>query len=155
MHPVLQKIKADITSRPVVSTLIVVTVAAAAALLTLALATLMNLDAPYDKAFEELNGAHLWIYLDRDRMRLRDVARIEALPGLTGSTGLRYSVSNRVRIRDTRAWVSLRAIPPEPPAVNQLLVQAGRHPAPCHSTAPDRFAVTQQRRRHSFFAGWK
>lgn len=130
MDPVLQKIKADITSRPVVSTLIVVTVAAAATLLTLALATLMNLDAPYDKAFEELNGAHLWLYFDRDRVRRRDVERIAALPGITESTGLRYSVSNRVRIRDTRAWVSLRAIPLEAPAVNRLLVQAGRYLVP-------------------------
>ena len=127
MDAILQKIKADITSRPAVSILITITIVAASMLLTLALATLMNLSAPYDKLFEELNAAHLWIYFDRDRMRLRDIERIEALPGIVESTGLRYSILSRVRLHDTQAWTSLRAMPEEMPAVNQLLVQDGRY----------------------------
>jgi hypothetical protein len=46
MDAILQKIKADITSRPLISLLIVVTITAASALLTLALATLLHLNAP-------------------------------------------------------------------------------------------------------------
>lgn len=127
MDPILQKIKADITSRLLISTLIVITIVAASTLLTLALATLMNLDAPYDRSFEELNGAHLWLYFDRDRTRLRDVNRIETLPGVLESTGLQYSVLSRAKIHDTRVWTSLRVTPVEMPAVNRLLVQDGRY----------------------------
>ncbi len=128
MDVILQKIKADIASRPLISALIVVTIMAASALLTLALATLMNISTPYDKSFEELNGAHLWLYFNRDRIHLRDARRIEDMPGVVASTDLRYSVRSRVRIGDSRVWTSLRSMPAEMPEVNQLLVQQGRYP---------------------------
>jgi putative ABC transport system permease protein len=130
MEAVWQKIKADILSRPMVSILILVTIIASATLLTLATATLMNTNAPYDRTFEELNAAHVWIYFDRDKLSQRDVERIEALPDVVESTGLRYNVVSRVRIGDTHTWVSLRAIPLEQPSVNRMLVQEGRYLAP-------------------------
>lgn len=130
MSAVLQKIRADIASRPLISILIVVTIVAASTLLTLALATLMNMDAPYDQSFEALGGAHLWLYFDRDKIRSRDIERIEALPGVAQSTGLQYGVLSRVRVGDTRVWVSVRMTPLDPPAVNRLLVQEGRYLLP-------------------------
>ncbi|GAB4540588.1 MAG: hypothetical protein Kow0063_30570 [Anaerolineae bacterium] len=130
MDAIGQKIKADITSHPAVSALITVTIIASATLLTLALATLLNLSAPYDRTFEELNAAHLWLYFNRDQVRYRDIARIEALPEVVESTGLQYSVPGRVRIHDSRVWTSLRAMPVDPPQVNRLLVQDGRYLAP-------------------------
>jgi len=131
MNAIWQKIKADITGRPVVSILITITIVAASTLLTLALATLMNIGAPYDRSFQELDGAHLWLYFDRDRIRSRDIERIETLPGVVGSTGLQYSVTSRALIHDTRVWTSLRAVPVETATdistVNRLLVQDGRY----------------------------
>jgi putative ABC transport system permease protein len=126
MEAVWQKIKADIISRPLISGLILVAITVSATLLTLALATLMNINAPYDRAFEELNAAHVWLYFNRDRVSLRDITRIEALPGVVESTGLRYSALSRVRVGDAQVWVSLRAVPTGTPAVNRLLVQEGR-----------------------------
>jgi putative ABC transport system permease protein len=126
MEAVWQKIKADIISRPLISVLILVTITTSATLLTLALATLMNISAPYDKAFEELNAAHVWLYFDRDRVGPRDITRVEALPGVVESTGLRYSAMSRVRVGDAQVWVSLRAVPTETPSVNRLLIQEGR-----------------------------
>lgn len=130
MDAIWHKIKADIISRPLISALIIVTVVTSSALLTLALATLMNATAPYDKAFEALNGAHVWLYFDRENVQRRDVERIEALAGVVESTGLRYYALGRVRIRDNQVWVSLRAIPLETLTVNRLLVQEGRDLAP-------------------------
>ena len=130
MDAIWQKIKADIINRPLVSALIMITIVTSAALLTLALATLRNISAPYNQMFEELNAAHLWLYFDRDRISSRDIKRIEALPGIVGSTRLRYSVLSRVRVHDTQVWTSLRAIPTEEPAVNRLLIQEGRSLAP-------------------------
>ncbi|MBN2390293.1 MAG: ABC transporter permease [Anaerolineae bacterium] len=127
MLAVWQKIKADVFGRPFISLLTLVTIVSATTLLTLALATLLNLSAPYDRSFTELNGAHLWLYFDRDRIRRRDVEQIEALPEVTESTGLRYSVTNRIQIDDTRVWVSIRSTPARQPQVNRLLVQEGRY----------------------------
>lgn len=130
MYAILKKAWADIVSRPMISILIIVTVATSATLLTLALATLMNLSAPYDRAFEELNAAHVWIYLDRERVGRRDIERIERLPGVAQSTGLRYYVTTRANLRGNRVPVSLRAIPLEVPGVNRLLLEEGRNLLP-------------------------
>lgn len=130
MDVIFQKIKADIGSRPLISGLIVVTVMAATTLLTMALATLMNIHGPYDKSFTALNGAHLWLYFDRDKVRARDVALIESLPEVVASTGLQYSAQSRVLIGDARVLSSLRTIPTETPKVNRLLIQKGRYLEP-------------------------
>lgn len=130
MDAILPKIKADVTSRPLITLLILVTIIAASTLLTLALATLMNLSGPYDKSFAELNGAHLWLYFNRERIRARDIEWIESLPEVAASTGVQYSVQSRVRIHDTRVLSSLRVMPEEQPAVNRLLLQQGRYLAP-------------------------
>jgi putative ABC transport system permease protein len=130
MRAILKKARADILSRPMISLLIIVTVATSATLLTLALATLMNLSAPYDKAFEELNAAHVWIYLDRERVGHHDVECIKQLPGVAQSTDLRYYVTTRADLRGNQVVVSLRAIPLDTPAVNRLLLEEGRYPGP-------------------------
>ncbi len=128
MDAILLKIKADLTSRPLISLLIILTIIAASTLLTLALATLLHLNAPYDQTFADLNGAHLWLYFKRERIRARDIERTEGLPGVTASTGVQYSVQSRVRIGDTRMLTSLRVLPVDTqPAVNRLLIQHGRY----------------------------
>ena len=126
MNAIGLKIKADITSRIVVSTLTTITIAVSAMLLTLALATLMNLSAPYDTSFAELNGAHLWLYFDRSKVHSREISRLEALPGIEQSTGLQYSINSRAGLGDARVWVSVRMVGLEPPPVNRLLLQEGQ-----------------------------
>lgn len=130
MEAVWQKIKADILKRPVISILIVMTIATPSMLLILALATLLNLFSPYDRSFAELNGAHLWLYFDRERTRIRDINRIEDMPEVTESTGLQYSMNTRARMRDTSAWVGLRMAPLSQPDVNRLQIQDGRYLQP-------------------------
>ncbi|MCX7682445.1 MAG: FtsX-like permease family protein [Anaerolineae bacterium] len=128
MFAVFQKIKADILGRPVLSVLITIALATSATLLTLALATLLNAGAPYDRAFAELNAAHVWLYFDRELVRTRDIARIESLPGVVDTTGLRHSMPNRVELGGERVWVSIQAIPAQPPRVNRLMIQRGHYP---------------------------
>ncbi len=127
MRAVWIKIKADVLTRPMVSLMILLTIVSATMLLTLALATLLNLSAPYDRSFAALNGAHLWLYFDRSKMRLRDAEKIAALPEVAATTGMQYSVAARVRMRDSRAWLSLRCTETPPPDINRLLVQEGRY----------------------------
>ena len=126
MQALWLKLKADIVKRPLHALLLTITVAAASTLLTLALATLSNITSPYDQTFADLNGAHLWLHFNRSRLRSRDIARIEALPGVVESTGLRYSVLSQAHLPETRVWVSLRVVPDDPPPVNRLFIQDGR-----------------------------
>jgi hypothetical protein len=83
MSAVWQKIVADLLRRRAISLLIISTIITAAALLTLALSTLMNLGGPYDKLFTELNSAHLWLHFKPGRASSTDIKRIESLPGVS------------------------------------------------------------------------
>lgn len=128
MSAILKKAAADILSRPVISLLIVITVGSSSLLLTLALATLMNLSAPYDRVFSNLEGAHVWLYLNRDVVEQHHVKRVESLSGVVGSTGLRYYVNTRADLRGNQVPVALRALPDETPHLNRLLIREGRRP---------------------------
>lgn len=133
MTAIVKKAKADILSRPMITILIIVTVAACSTLLTLALATLLHLSAPYDRAFEDLNAAHVWLYFDRNLVGPRDLQKIESLQSVEQSTGLRYYVNTRAELDDNHIPVSLRALPRSRPNVNRLLVREGRYLQP-HET---------------------
>ncbi len=126
MSAVWQKIWADLWYRRGVALLITGTIMAAAVLFTLALTTLFNLEAPYDKSHAELNGAHLWLNFKPGRVRAMDIRQIESLPEVAGSTGRQYSYTSPVRFDERRALVSLRVTPLEPPQINRLRLLAGR-----------------------------
>jgi len=126
MNAIWQKIKADLFHRRVVSILIICTIAVAATLLTLALSTLMNLGGPYDRIFEEVNGAHLWLFFKPGRAATTDIHQIESLPGVAGSTGWQYSYDTQARIHDARVWVTLRVVPLEQPTIHRYYLLDGR-----------------------------
>jgi putative ABC transport system permease protein len=129
MSAVWQKIVADLLRRRAISLLIISTITTAAALLTLALSTLMNLGGPYDKLFEELNSAHLWLHFTPGRISSTDIKRIEALPGVAASTGRQYSYKAQVRSGGERLGLSLRVLSADQPAVHRLMLVEGRFPA--------------------------
>jgi hypothetical protein len=117
MKAVWEKIKADLFHHRVVSVLIIGTIAIAAALLTLALSTLLNLGAPYDRLFVQENGAHLWVYFKSGRINSNDIREIQALPGISDSTPRQYSYPTQARIHDARVSITLRAIPDAQPDI--------------------------------------
>ena len=127
MNAIWEKIKADLIRHRIVSLLIIGTITIAAALLTLALSTLLNLGGPYDRLFAEVNGAHLWVFFKPGRVNTADVRQIQTLPGIVDSTPRQYSYGTQVRIHDTRVWVTLRVIPDEQPVINRLYFLDGRY----------------------------
>jgi len=135
MTAILKKATADILTRPVISLLILITVGSSAMLLTLALATLMNLSAPYERVFSDLDGAHVWLYLERDLVGQHDIDRIESLPEVVNSTGLRYYVNTRADLRGNQVPVGLRVLPEETPDVNRILLREGHQPTHGHLEA--------------------
>jgi putative ABC transport system permease protein len=130
MSAIWQKIVADLLRRRAISLLIISTIITAAALLTLALSTLMNLGGPYDKLFAELNSAHLWLHFTPGRVSSIDIKHIESLPGVAASTGRQYSYNTLVRAGGERLSMSLRVLNGEQPAVHRLMLVEGRYPAP-------------------------
>lgn len=126
MNAIWEKIKADLFRHRIVSILIIGTITIAAALLTLALSTLLNLGGPYDRIFAEVNGAHLWVFFKPGQVNTADIRQIQTLPGIIASTPRQYSYRTQVRIHDTRVWVTLRAIPDEQPIINRLYFLDGR-----------------------------
>ncbi|MBI5952513.1 MAG: FtsX-like permease family protein [Chloroflexi bacterium] len=130
MNAVWEKIKADLFRHRIVSGLIVGTITVAAALLTLALSTLLNLGGPYDRLFAEMNGAHLWVFFKPGMVNTADLHRIQSLPGVIDSTPRQYSYLTQARIHDARVWVTLRVVPDEQPAINRLYFLDGRTLAP-------------------------
>ena len=130
MSAVWQKIVADLLRRRAISSLVTCTILTAAALLTLALSTLMNLGGPYDQLFTELNSAHLWLHFTPRRVNSTDIKRIESLPGVVASTGRQYSYNTLVRSGGERLGMSLRVVPLEQPAVHRLMLVDGRYLGP-------------------------
>lgn len=126
MAAIWEKIKADLLHHRVVSGLLLGTITIAATLLTLALSTLLNLGGPYDRVFNQVNGAHLWLFFKPSLVNTASLHTIEALPGVEASTGLRYDYLTQARIHGTRTWVTLRVIPEAAPSLNQLYFLKGR-----------------------------
>jgi len=127
MRAIWQKIIADLLRRRAISFLIICTIITAAALLTLALSTLMNLGGPYDKLSSELNSAHLWLHFTPERISSTDISRIESLPEVVSSTGRQYSYNTLVRTGGERLGVSLRVLNGEQPEVHRLMLADGRY----------------------------
>jgi len=127
MFAVLRKIKADLFNRPLATFLTTLTIFASAALLTLTATTISSMAGVYERSFDELNGAHLWLYFDRDQASRSDVTRVESLPGVIASTGLQMSQVSRVELGSEKIIVSLRQVGSQQPGVNALRIIAGRY----------------------------
>ena len=127
MSAILRKIRADLFNRRLAAALVTLTIVVSAALLALTAITLNSLSASFERSFNALNGAHLWLYFDRDLVSRADVTRIEGLPGVVASTGLQFSQITRAEIGPEKVSVSVRQVEAQPPVVNALLITAGRY----------------------------
>jgi len=130
MQALLRKVKADLFNRRLATLLVTLTIGVSSALLTLTVTTLSNMSASFERSFEELKGAHLWLYLDRSVTSRADVNRLEELPGVVATTGLQFSQIARAEFGSDKALVSVRQVEAQPPAVNALRITAGRSLSP-------------------------
>ncbi len=126
MLAILRKVQADLFNRRLASLLVMLTILSASALLTLTVTTLGSLDHAFERSFNELNGAHLWLFFDRSLTSQAAVRRIEQLPGVQATTGLQISQVTRAVLGQEKVPVSVRVVSPEPPDVNRLRLSSGR-----------------------------
>ncbi len=127
MRAIFRQAKADIFSRRLQSSLILLTIIAATTLLTLALTTLRSASGPFDRTFRALNGAHLWLHFDLEEVDEASLAQVRRLPLVAESTELCHQAWARAVLGEEKTGIFLHTMPPQPPAVSSLLITAGRY----------------------------
>lgn len=130
MHAIIRQAKANLKSHKLQAVLILVTLFAAATLLTVALSTFHSTQGAYDRLFKRTHGAHLWLYLDPERVTAEKAeALLTDLPGVEATTGaMRYIRATLFMGEERVSGLHLRAWPDETATVARPLLVAGRAP---------------------------
>ena len=84
---VWRQARADLRTRRVAAVLLALTAACAALTLSLAGVILDRADEPFDRAFGQAHGAHVWVFGRDGALDAETVAAIEGIDGVVGSTG--------------------------------------------------------------------
>lgn len=87
MNAVLTKVRADLRRRKLQSFLITLVILLSSGAATLALNLLVETNAPYDQAFEQVNGAHLTLSFKASKVTPAQLERTASAPGVTQSAG--------------------------------------------------------------------
>ena len=121
---------AGIRHRRLQSALTVVVVASAAAALTVAFGVGRVADRPFERTFEQTNGAHMTAIGFRDSDA--DLARLERLPEVVSSTGVQPWVVSDFRHEGDRFGIRLVGVPDDADqlAVSRPLLEEGTWPTP-------------------------
>ncbi|HEX2680727.1 MAG TPA: ABC transporter permease, partial [Candidatus Dormibacteraeota bacterium] len=87
MSPVLRKLFSDVRRHKLQTAIVGFVVFLSALTGTLALTLLVETDAPYDHAFAQVNGAHLFVSFDASLVTKDQVAATRSLPPVTQAGG--------------------------------------------------------------------
>jgi putative ABC transport system permease protein len=135
------RVRADLRGRRLSAGSVMLVVALATTLIGLALAVFGSAQAPFDRLFTQLNGAHLWVYYPSAPTQ----AQIDAVthaPNVAASTGLEEGTGNAaVLLASQKFDTYLQTFPIQQPAIGQLLITQGHALA---SNDPDGVIINQQ-----------
>jgi putative ABC transport system permease protein len=141
--PVAAQARANLRRGRLQAVLVLVTITAAAALLTVATSTLGAATGGYDRLFERTDGAHLWLQVDTavvDGPTLVD--ELGQLPGVVATTTPRATVRGAdLRLGEGRATVHVREWVAEAEPVARLALLAGQAPTRADEIALDHNVV--------------
>src|SRR5437588_7654303 len=87
MSATIRKTLADLRRRKLQSTIILLVVALASFAGTLALSLLVEVNGPFDRAFQQANGAHLVMSFDSRRVSAQQVAATATLGTVSEASG--------------------------------------------------------------------
>ncbi len=136
MDPILRQARAEVRSHPLQSLLLILVLAAAAFLGTVALQAPAALTGAYERLLATTREAHLILVLDPRRVDLQEVRRqLAALPpveGVRGPVPLAYA---DLLLGGTRVRHQIRRWPEDEGAVGRPLLVAGRPPEPDEADA--------------------
>jgi putative ABC transport system permease protein len=85
-----------------------------------------SVQAPFDRLFARLNGAHLWISVDpHTRLTQAQLDAITQAPNVTATTGLQELAQGFVLLGTSEVRANLFSFPAGQPAIGQLLITQG------------------------------
>jgi putative ABC transport system permease protein len=87
MNPILRKTLADIRRRKVQTAVVALVVFLSSLTATLALTLLVETDAPFDRAFNRVQGAHLFVAFDAKQVTQTQVRATASLAAVTAAAG--------------------------------------------------------------------
>jgi putative ABC transport system permease protein len=116
--------RADLRGRRLQTGSVVLVVALATVLIGLALAVFGSVQAPFDRLFTQLNGAHLWVYYPSAPTQGQLDAIIHA-PNVAASTELEEAIEAPVLIASQKSSAYIQTFPTQQPAIGQLLITQG------------------------------
>ncbi len=121
--------RADLRGRRLQTGSVVLVVALATVLIGLALAVFGSVQAPFDRLFTQLNGAHLWVYYpSSDYPAAPTQGQLDAIihaPNVAASTELEEAIEAPVLIASQKSDASIQTFPTQQPAIGQLLITQG------------------------------
>jgi putative ABC transport system permease protein len=128
VRALLRKALADLRTHRLQSALIVLMLFGATTALALAVTVRRGMAEPYERAFAEANGAHIWFY---GRTAEVDWTPIAAMEGVTGTAGPYVFTVPQIQLtgpdgRRLRQDLLLRGLPAEPPEIGRPIVTDGR-----------------------------
>ena len=117
------RVRADLRGRRLPAGSVVLVVALATLLIGLSLAVFGSAQAPYDRLFTQLNGAHLWVYFPTSSAQgfaAPTQGQIDAVihaPGVTASTELEEATTNTALvIGEQKFGLYVQTFPTQQPA---------------------------------------
>ena len=134
------RVRADLRGRHVAAGSVVLVVTLATILIGLALTVFGSVQAPFDRLFTQLNGAHLWVYFPSAPTRAQIDAVIHA-PNVAASTELEEATSASILISSQKFDAYIQTFPVQRPAIGQLLITQGQGLA---GSDPDGVVLSQQ-----------
>jgi len=121
------RVRADLRGRRLPAGSVVLVVALSTMLIGLALAVSASAQAPFDRLFTQLNGAHLWIYFPSASAPTQ--GQLDAVihaPNVASSTELEEAISAPVLIASQKVGADVQTFPEHQPAIGQLLILQGQ-----------------------------
>ena len=136
------RVRADLRGRRLPACSVVLVVALATLLVGLALAVSASAQAPFDRLFTQLNGAHLWVYFPTASAPTQ--GQLDAIihaPNVAASTELEEAAGNAsVLLASQKLDAYVQTFPERQPAIGQLLILQGQALA---SADPDGVVVNK------------
>src|SRR5215471_16340699 len=120
------RVRADLSGRRLPAGSVVLVVALATMLIGLALAVSASAQAPFDRLFTQLNGAHLWIYFPSPSAPTQ--GQLDAVihaPNVASSTELEEGIRADALIASQKVEADVQTFPEHQPAIGQLLILHG------------------------------
>ena len=133
------RVRADLRGRRIAASSVVLVVALSTLLIGLALVAFASVQAPFDRLFTQLNGAHLWVYLQEPASQAQIDAVIHT-PNVAASTEPYEIARGGVLLNAKKISAQLWSYPEQQPAIGKLFITQGQMLA---TSDPDGVVVNQ------------